>query len=136
RQPNLYFHSAAFKLQLLAHYYWTTRDVKAVRELRPHWQEGVEKISARRTVNALLPPEDYCGDITIKVQPLTTNASCWKGLHDIAAVLRDMGGDYAAEAQRIATAADESRRAILNIAERVIRHETQPPFVPIDLSGN
>src|SRR4029079_6115674 len=35
--PGLKFHDAAFKLQMLAHYYWTTRDAEFVRAQKASW---------------------------------------------------------------------------------------------------
>ncbi len=134
RQQGLAFHDAGFKLQLLAHHYWLTRDRKAVEELRPQWETEVQRIvDGRRTDTGLFPPENYCGDIHEQVHTLTSNSCCWRGLRDMAAVLRDMGETDRAE--RLANAAAEFRTAIHKASAQSIRRDVDPPFVPVALFG-
>lgn len=132
RQPNLRFHNAAFKLQLLTRYYWLTRDAEFVRSTRPVWQPEVEAIlTSREAETGLLPREDYCGDIHNKVHNLSTNASCWRAIRDWAAVLEDMGeGD-----PRLAEFAVEFRKAIIAAVRKSVDNSVDPPFVPIALFG-
>ncbi|MDB6029043.1 MAG: hypothetical protein JWM68_5266 [Verrucomicrobiales bacterium] len=132
--PGLRFHDAAFKLQLLAHYYWTTRDAEFVRAQKPRWTRFVKILTDERDAkNGLLPAESYCGDIHDKVFSLNSNANGWRGLSDMANVLESMGEHE--DAQRILGTANTLRKATLAAVEKSERHDVQPPFIPIALFG-
>jgi hypothetical protein len=63
-QPHLQFHDAAFKLQLLTHYYRLTRDADFVRQERKRWEPEVNRLlEAQEPDTGLLPKEGYCADI-------------------------------------------------------------------------
>jgi hypothetical protein len=126
------FHVAGHKLQLLAHFYWLSRDSKTIREYEPLWRQAVQLIlNSRETETGLLPKDNYAGDIKTQVYSLNSNANCWRGLRDVAAMLDDMGQrDEAMELRQVAT---EYRRAILEAVDRSERRDTQPPFIPIAL---
>jgi hypothetical protein len=133
-QKGLGFHDAAFRLQLLAHVYWVTRDADFVRSRRDLWRPSVDHLlGSREKGTGLLPKENYCGDIHTQVYSLNSNANGWRGLRDIAAVLRDLG--EAKEAARISTAADEFRAAILAALAKSERRDVTPAFIPIGLFG-
>jgi hypothetical protein len=126
------FHVAGQKLQLLANVYWLTRDTDTVRKYEPLWRQAEELILDNREQDSgLLPKDNYAGDIHTQVYSLNSNANCWRGLHDLAAVLDDMGSHD--EAIKLRQQADDYRHAILNAAKRSERHETKPPFIPISL---
>jgi len=132
--PGLRFHDAAFKLQLLAHYYWLTRDASGVRELKPRWRPALEILTRERdAATGLLPREAYCGDEHDRVFSLNVNANAWRGLRDLAAVLEDLGDP--AEAQPIRATAAALHRAVLAAVAKSERRDTQPPFIPIALFG-
>jgi hypothetical protein len=125
------FHVAGHKLQLLAFYYWVTRDAAYMREKESLWKPVIEFVRTSRTENGLLPRDRYAGDIAEAVYSLNSNSNCWRGLRDMAAVLRDLGDmKYAAELE--ADAAD-FRKAILDAVARSERRDTTPPFIPIAL---
>lgn len=126
------FHVAGHKLQLLAYYYWLTRDAGAVRTFQRAWKPVVDLIlSNRQKGNGLLPPDRYAGDIKQEVISLSSNANCWRGLHDMAAVLADVGEHE--EARRLAQEAKDFRAAILQAVAKSERRESRPPFIPIAL---
>jgi hypothetical protein len=131
RQATRY-HVAGHKLQLLAHYYWITRDRDYLHEKRTVWRPVIDFIrTSRKTENGLLPKDRYAGDIAEAVYSLSSNANCWRGLRDMAAVLEDIGEvELAAELKKEAA---EFRKAILAAVEKSIRRESSPPFVPIAL---
>src|SRR5262249_54505721 len=86
------FHVAGHKLQLLAHYYWVTRDKDYLRQTRAKWEPVIAFLrESRKTENGLLPKDRYAGDINELVYSLNSNAACWRGLRDVAAVLDDPG---------------------------------------------
>jgi hypothetical protein len=123
------FHVAGQKLQLLAYFYWITRDAETVRAYEPLWRPAVELIlSSREPDSGLLPKDRYAGDIHENVYSLNSNANCWRGLRDIAAVLTDMGETE--EAKRLQQAADDYRNKILSAVTRSERLDAKPPFIP------
>jgi len=126
------FHVAGHKLQLLAYYYWLTRDATTVREYEPLWRQAVELIlTSREQDSGLLPKDNYAGDIPQQVYSLNSNANCWRGLRDVAAMLGEMGDDV--EATKLRRVAGEYRKAILAAVEKSIRRESRPPFIPVAL---
>jgi hypothetical protein len=133
RQATRY-HVAGHKLQLLAHYYWVTRDADSLRAWEPIWEPVIEFVtSSRRKDNGLLPPDRYAGDIAQDVFSLSSNANCWRGLRDMAAVLADLGRRERAGA--LMGEAKAYREAILDAVARSERLDTKPPFIPIALFG-
>jgi hypothetical protein len=126
------FHVAGHKLQLLAHYYWVTRDAEYLREKEPVWGPVIDFIvNSRQTANGLLPPDRYAGDIDRNVFSLSSNSACWRGLRDMAAVLADLG--QAERAAKLAEEAKTYKAAILTAVAQSERRETTPPFIPIPL---
>ncbi len=133
-RKGLFFHQAAFKLQLLAHYYWLTRDARFITEMRPRWSKEVDRlIQGVEKGSGLLPKEQYAGDIFEDVHTLNSNANGSKGLRDIAAVLADMGENI--EAKRIGDVGNALRKATLLAVDKSIFTNTSPPFVPLALFG-
>lgn len=133
-RSGLEFHQAAFKLQMLARYYWMTRDAAFLREQRARWEKELNVIlNGIEPGSGLLPREKYCGDIDTRVYSLNSNANCWRALRDMSVVLAEVGeSDWAA---RLAPRAATFRKAILAAADRSIRRDVSPHFVPIALSG-
>jgi hypothetical protein len=129
------FHVAGHKLQLLAHYYWLTRDAEYVRDKEAVWKPVVEFVrTSRKTDNGLLPRDNYAGDINQQVYALSSNANCWRGLRDMAAVLDDLGERE--RAKELAGEARDFRKAILDAVARSEDRTTKPPFIPNALLGD
>jgi hypothetical protein len=128
------FYVAGHKLQLLAHYYWVTRDADYVRRKEPVWRPVVDfLIESRQMPNGLLPPDNYAGDINQQVYSLNSNANAWRGLRDLAAVLQDMGEKD--QAARLVAQARVFREAILAAVDKSERRDVKPPFIPNALFG-
>jgi hypothetical protein len=126
------FHVAGQKLQLLAFFYWLTRDVATIRALEPLWRQSVDLIlKNREKESGLLPKDRYAGDIATKVYSSNSNANCWRGLHDLAAVLEEIGSKD--EAKRLRDEAANYRKAILRAVDRSEHRDTKPPYIPIAL---
>ncbi len=124
------FHVAGHKLQLLAHYYWVTQDKDYLRQSRPKWEPVVTFIrNSRKTDTGLLPKDRYAGDINEQVYSLNSNAACWRGLRDMAAVLDDLGERKTAAEWRKEAA--EFRRAILAAVDK--SEDKAARFIPIKL---
>ncbi|MBA4149384.1 MAG: hypothetical protein H0X66_14815 [Verrucomicrobia bacterium] len=133
-RKGLEYHQAGHKIDDVTRLYWQTRDAEFVNSIRPRWQKEIDRIVHGRTEeNGLFPRERYCGDIPTPVYSLNSNAKCWRALQDFSAALVDMG-DFP-EAKRLRTVADEFHKAILAAMDKSVSHETQPPFIPIALSG-
>jgi hypothetical protein len=126
------FHVAGQKLQLVAFYYWLMRDAATIRSLEPLWRQTVDLIlKNREQESGLLPKDRYAGDIPTKVYNTDSNANCWKGLHDLAAVLDDIGSTD--EARRLREEAADYRKAILRAVGKSENRNTKPPYIPIAL---
>ncbi len=123
------FHVAGHKLQLLAHYYWVTRDADYVRAKEAVWKPVVDLILAgREKETGLLPRDNYAGDVKQQVYSLSSSANCWRGLRDMAAVLDDMG--QRDRAKGLFAEAATFRKAILGAVAKSERRDTRPPFIP------
>ncbi len=127
------FHVAGHKLQLLTHYYWVTGDKEYLKESRAKWEPVVALIrDSRKTDNGLLPKDNYAGDVNTQVYSLNSNAACWRGLRDVAAVLDDLGEkEKAAELRKEAA---EFHKAILAAVAGSVRVKER--FVPVALLGD
>jgi hypothetical protein len=134
-RKNLEFHQAGHKIDDICRYYWQTRDADFVKAMRPRWEKEVRRIVISRTNEyGLFPKEQYCGDIATPVYSLNSNAKCWAALRDFVPILKEIGEQ--AEAERIAKVANEFRQHIIAALDKSIRHEVEPPFVPIALLGD
>ena len=134
-RKGLEFHQAGFKVMDVCRYYWQTRDMAAVRELRPRWEKEARRLVENRTgAHGLFPPEQYCGDIPTPVQSVNANAKAWRALRDLSAVLAEIG--ETSEARHYARVAAEFRPVVLTAIEKSVRHETDVPFVPVALYGD
>jgi hypothetical protein len=128
------FHVAGHKLQLLAHYFWVTRDAESVRAWEPTWGPVIEfLVNSRQTENGLLPPDRYAGDIAQEVYALNSNANAWRGLRDMAQVLAELGEGE--RSQRLLREADSFRAAIMKAVAASEDHNAEPPFIPNALFG-
>src|SRR5262249_41566286 len=129
------FHVAGHKLQLLAHYYWVTRDSEYLREKQKVWEPVIDFIvTSRQTSNGLLPPDRSAGASAQTVYSLSPTATCGRGLRDRAAVPGDLGRRERAE--RLAVEAKAFRAAILDAGAKSEGRDAKPPFLPIALLGD
>jgi hypothetical protein len=123
------FHVAGHKLQLLTHYYWVTRDTDYMRSQEAVWKPVADFIvQSRKTPNGLLPRDRYAGDISWQVYALNSNANCWRGLRDLAAVLDDLGEHE--RAVGLFREADAFRKAILDAVAKSERRAGTSLFIP------
>ncbi|HWB55254.1 MAG TPA: hypothetical protein VG722_13715, partial [Tepidisphaeraceae bacterium] len=130
-RAHMDFHNGGFKLQLLAHYYWISRDAQYIRQSRNLWWPEVQMIlDERNPRTGLLPPEKYTGDLPNIVESLTANANCWRGLREMGAVLNDMGDKK--EGDKLLHQAEIFRKAILTTIEKsTIPMGDGSAFVPL-----
>ena len=135
RRKGLEFHRAGYKLQMLAHYYWLTRDAAFLKSDRGRWEREVKVLlDGRDPETGLLRREQYCGDIPTLVVSLNSHANGWRGLRDMSAVLADAGEKD--EADRLAKEAAAFRKVILAAVAKSVRRDVSPPFVPNALFGD
>src|SRR5262249_43516478 len=76
----------------------------------------------------------YAGDISKQVYALNSNANCWRGLRDLAAVLEGVG--QRETALQYARQARAFRAAILAAVAKSESRQTRPPFIPNALFGD
>jgi hypothetical protein len=134
-RTGLEFHQAGFKLNNVSRYFWQTRDVAAVRELRPRWEKEAERLVNNRTgQGGLFPKEQYCGDIHTFCYSLNANSKAWRAIRDLGATLAAAGEE--ADAKRYSDVAAEFKKPILAAIEKSVSRETSPPFVPVALFGD
>jgi hypothetical protein len=146
-RDKLKFHNAGFKLQLLSHFYWLTRDARFLDAVADKSAAEVERIlSGREKESGLFPKEQYCGDVFQQVYSLHSNGAGWRGLRDFAAVLDDCATNSAAipirrarlaayDPEQLRKTAAEFRTAILKAVDESEYKDLMPPFVPVALFG-
>lgn len=131
-RENTRFHVSGHKLQLLSQYYWETRDADAVRANQDMWQRSLDLILNNLEADGgLLPKDRYAGDLSEEVYSLNSNAACWRGIRDFAAVLDELGDHD--RARGLFNVAAGYRKAILAAVDKSICKETAPPFIPLAL---
>jgi hypothetical protein len=134
-RKGLEFHQAGFKLNNVSRYFWQTRDVAAIKELRPRWEKEAERLIKNRTgEGGLFPKEQYCGDIHTFCYSLNANSKAWRAIRDLGATLAVAG--EGADARRYADIATEFKKPILAAIEKSVSRKTSPPFVPVALFGD
>src|SRR5207248_7987916 len=132
-RKGLEFHQAAFKLQMLAQYYWLTRDAEFMREIKPLWQKEIDVImNGREKTTGMLPREKYCGDIDDKVYSLNSNSNCWHAMREMGVILNELGDKD--QSERMMSTAAEYRKIILAAVEKAKVRTTDPPFLPVAVS--
>ncbi|MCX7429049.1 MAG: hypothetical protein NTW96_25910 [Planctomycetia bacterium] len=125
--PEHKYAVTGWKLRTLAHYYWLTRDAEFVRANRHRWEPLVKLILDDLDPQTGLTPKDYyASDIAKPVWNLKTNANCWRGVRDVAAMLRDMGEPN----PRLEERARQYRQAIFEAVDKSVHRDFDPPFVP------
>jgi len=125
--PEHQYAVTGWKLRALAQYYWLTRDNTFMQENRSCWKALIELITDSLDPRTGLTPRDfYATDIPQPVWNLKTNATCWRGIRDVTAVLREMGEPDAQLEERT----KQYRLSILDAVERSVQHDFDPPFVP------
>ncbi|MEA2733823.1 MAG: hypothetical protein QOE14_274, partial [Humisphaera sp.] len=134
-RKGLEFHQAAFKLQMLAHYWRVTRDVQFLKDKRALWEKELNVIlNGREKESGMLPREKYAGDIDTMVLSLNSNSNCWRALRDWSIVL-DEGLGEKERGQKLAQTAAEYRKTILDLIDKSWNNQTTPPFLPMALGG-
>ena len=126
-RPDAIYNVTCWKLRALAYYYWLTRDAKFIRANRHRWEPLVKLIvDTLDPKTGLVPKDAYETDIHEPVWNLQTNATCWRGLRDMAAVLRDMGEPNSQLEERT----KQYRQAIFSAVDKSVHRDFDPPFIP------
>ena len=124
---------SGWKLRMLAFNYWYTRDYDYIEANRSRWEPLVKLIVGDLLPeNGLVPKDGYASDLHNRlVYNLKTNACCWRGLRDMAAVLRAAGHPDPELEERT----NKYRQDILDAVAKNERHDVDPPFIPNNLFG-
>ncbi len=131
-RKGLEFHQAGFKINDVCRFFWQTRDADFLRSIRDKWEPELKRIvDGRVPPYGLFPKEQYCGDIHTLVLSINANSKAWRAMHDLAAVLEDIGQhDQAASLAKIAAG---YRKDVLDAIDKSVHREIDPPFVPLAL---
>lgn len=125
--PEHKYAVTGWKLRALAQYYWFTRDTEFMHANRSCWEPLIRLVVDDLDQETGLTPKDfYASDIAQPVWNLKTNATCWRGVRDMAAVLRDMGEPVPELEKRT----QQYRRAILDAVNKSMYRDFDPPFIP------
>lgn len=125
--PEHKYAVTGWKLRALAQYYWLTRDNEFMRANRARWEPLINLIIDDLNPKTGLTPKDfYATDIPKPVWNLKTNATCWRGVRDVAAVLREIGEPN----PRLEGRVRQYRQAILDAVDKSVKRDFDPPFVP------
>ncbi|MBN2309615.1 MAG: hypothetical protein JXR94_11620 [Candidatus Hydrogenedentes bacterium] len=125
--PEHKYAVTGWKLRALAQYYWLTRDAAFMRENRPRWEPLIRlMIDDLDPDTGLMPKDFYASDIHEPVWNLKTNATCWRGVRDVLAVLREIGEPDPQAEERVR----QYRQAILDAADKSVYRDFDPPFIP------
>ena len=125
--PKHKYAVTGWKLRTLAHYYWLTRDAEFIRANHHRWEPLVKLIVDDLDPKTGLTPKDYyASDIPKPVWNLKTNANCWRGLYNMAAMLREMGEPNPQLEERT----KQYRQAIFAAVDKSVHRNFDPPFVP------
>ena len=150
-RKGLEYHQAGFKLLDITRYYWLTRDAGVMEQMRQWpkpksyqtsanesvsgWEIEARRLAENRTgPHGMFPPEQYCGDISTKVQSINVNAKAWRALRDLSAVLAEVGETN--QANHYEAVARDFRKTVLTAVEKSVDRSTTPPFVPVALFTN
>ncbi len=125
--PEHKYAVSGWKLRALAQYYWLTRDAGFLRENRRHWEPLIQLIIGDLDPETGLTPKDfYASDIPKAVWNLKTNATCWRGVRDMAVIMREMGEPDPRLEKRV----EQYRQAIFETVDKSVQRDFDPPFVP------
>lgn len=83
--------------------------------------------------HGLLEMWAYGGDLHAQCYPLFPNICCWRGMKDTAWLLEQLGDTELAA--RYHTAAEDYRKTILNVIDKIYRKEAATPFLPLRLDA-
>jgi hypothetical protein len=134
-RKGLEYHQAAFKLQMLAHYWRLTHDDTFLRQNEDLWRKELNVIlNGREQTTGMLPKEKYAGDIDTLIYSLNSNSNCWRALREMSVVLDAIG--QSDESRKLADTAKEYRGVITRALDKAIDRSIQPPFVPLSLNGD
>jgi hypothetical protein len=115
--------------------YRLTRDRRWLAAIAPRLREAAEatlrelRQGGKGARPGLLPRRIYGGDVDTPAHSFPENALRWRGLHDTAWALRELG--LPAEAARLQREADAYRRRLLALADELLDRGSDPPFLPV-----
>ncbi len=89
----------------------------------------VEESGKRPLHWGLLPKWSYGGDLSRQqCYPLYANYACWRGLHDTAWLMGELGDETTAKRYR--AEADAYYKRIMEVIDAIYRADADPPFLP------
>ena len=131
-------------LYTISQIYRMERDEKWFASVVPDLLRGCQWISDKRSLNKAdknqvdygLLPSRRCNvdNVGTQSQEFCGNAWCWAGMHEVGLALKEMGGTYAAEGERLLREAEEYRNDILASMDKLTVVRDGVTYIPLDLA--
>ncbi len=129
-------------LYAISQIYRMGRDKEWFASVAPALIKGCNWIEEQRSLNkqsrseigyGILPPLRSNVDGGAGTQEYCGNAWCWAGMHEVGLALKEMGGSYASEGNRLLRLAEEYRKDILSSMDKATAYKDGVKFIPLDL---
>lgn len=102
---------------------WISNHLRSNRQDRESVAYGLLPPLRCNVDNAYTSAQEYSG-----------NAWCWAGMNEVGVALKELGGEYAAEGERIIREADQYRKDILASMDKAAVVMDDAVFIPLDIS--
>ena len=131
-------------LYAISQIYRMGRDKEWFASVAPALIKGCNWIEEKRSLNkqsrddvgyGLLPPmRSNVDNVGTETQEYCGNAWCWAGMHEVGLALKEMGGSYASEGNRLLRLAEEYRKDILASMDKATVTGDGFRYIPLDLA--
>ena len=144
RSNSIIPHQHGAILYTISQIYRMGRDAEWFAYVAPKLIKGCKWICDQRSINkqdkesvayGLLPPlRCNVDNAYTSAQEYSGNAWCWAGMNEVGTALKELGGSYAAEGERILREADEYRMDILASMDKATVVTGDTKFIPLDIA--
>ena len=144
RSNSIIPHQHGAILYTISQIYRMGRDAEWFAYVAPKLIKGCKWICDQRSINkqdkesvayGLLPPlRCNVDNAYTSAQEYSGNAWCWAGMNEVGTALKELGGSYAAEGERILREADEYRKDILASMDKATVVTGDTKFIPLDIA--
>ena len=130
-------------LYTISQIYRMQRDAEWFKSVVPDLIRGCDWIIKYRHMNmsdkdavdyGILPPMRSNVDGGDGTQEFCGNAWCWAGMNEVGLALKELGGEYAEEAERLLKEAEAYRNDILASMDKLTVVEGDVTYIPLDLA--
>lgn len=143
RSNGIIPHQHGAILYTIAQVYRMSRDAEWFKRVAPQLIDGcdwiINDIAANTApegdvAHGLLPVHRCNVDNGHGTQEYSGNAWCWAGMNQVGIALKELGGQYAAEGERLLEEAARYREDILASMERAAVVEADATYIPLDIA--